>query len=119
MKNIINIIQNLYYFVKNNRRGGTSSLIKKISDENDVWVLVPDKKTGEALNLDDKKIVSYDNIDEKLGYHPKPILVDNYFMISLLDEVGENINKLNKEKNNYKEKLEFVYNEIGKELGKY
>lgn len=77
------LLHDFYTWVLSLRRSGTSSLLERIAKTEDVYVLVPtadekkDKKwKGKALCFEDLK---------RTGLKPKPILIDNHFMIELAD----------------------------------
>jgi Cft2 family RNA processing exonuclease len=42
--NIRKLLSNLFSFVTDLRRSGTTTLIQKVASENDVWVLVPNQQ---------------------------------------------------------------------------
>lgn len=47
---ITKLLENLYSFVLSLRRGGTTTLIKEIASEKDVWVLVPNKEMRNKID---------------------------------------------------------------------
>lgn len=84
--NILKIFEDLQSFVVSLRRGGTTTLIKKIAEENDVWVLVAD--LHHAKEFGDKAITLQQLGEEKAkGRFPKPILIDNHTLLVMTDEV--------------------------------
>ena len=95
---MISFFSNLLSFMQEQRRSGTSTLLKKIAKENDVWILVPTEKEKDMF--DGKGITFLDIENNKIkGQKPKPILVDNYTLIKLSEqallEFSELRNKIN------------------------
>lgn len=77
------ILQEFYQWVHSLRRGGTSTLLQKIAEKEDVYVLVSSEKEkndpkwgGKALSFGDLK---------RSSLPPKPILIDNYFMLEIAE----------------------------------
>lgn len=80
------LMQNLVNFIIKSRASGTTTLIKKISKKNDVWIIVPtwDDKVhtfGNAENV----LTLYD-LDGRKDIDKKPILFDNYTVRYLCEE---------------------------------
>ncbi len=78
--NIRKLLSNLYSFVTDLRRSGTTTLIKKVASENDIWVLVPNQQMKKEFG---ESGVTFDEIDRMKGFKPKPILLDNYTLLQL------------------------------------
>ena len=78
--NIRKLLSNLYSFVTDLRRSGTTTLIKKVASENDVWVLVPNQQMKKEFG---ESGVTFDELDRMKGCKPKPILLDNYTLLQL------------------------------------
>ena len=88
--NIKRVLQDMSAFFTSQRRGGTTSLIKRISESNDVYVLVSLER--EKKNF--KNAVSFGQLKNELHKKPKPILVDNGTMMLLLERSCDEIEKL-------------------------
>jgi len=74
----LNLIDNILSFLFSQRQSGTTSLLKKIAKENDVWVLVADEVQKKEFG---DKAVSIEDL--KMGIPNKPILFDNYTIMKL------------------------------------
>lgn len=85
------ILRELNHFLFNNRSSGTTTLIKKISDENDVHILVHNEETKQNFG---KNAINIQDLYENKGLPPKPILVDNATFIELIKMVVNNISYL-------------------------
>lgn len=84
--NIKHILSGIVAFLLENRRTGATTLIKKIAEENDVWVLARSK--DHAKEFGDKGISIQ---DLKFGSAKKPILVDNGTLLLLLGDARKEI----------------------------
>lgn len=88
-----NVFKSVFNFILSQRRSGTTTLIKKIADENDVWVLVPNMsdslqfKKGSAISI--HQLANNSN-----GMEGKPILVDNATLLRLMDVAAKQESKL-------------------------
>ena len=69
----IALFTHLRAFLGSMRKTGTTTLLKKIAEENDVWVLVANSE--QAKEFGDKAMTIS---DLKLGVERKPILFDPY-----------------------------------------
>jgi hypothetical protein len=78
--NIRRLLSNLFSFVTDLRGSGTTTLIKKVASENDVWVLVPNQQVKKDFG---ESGVTFDELDRIKGCKPKPILLDNYTLLQL------------------------------------
>ena len=78
--NIRKLLSNLFSFVTDLRRSGTSTLIQKVASENDVWVLVPNQQMKEKFG---ESGVTFDELDRMKGCKSKPILLDNHSLLQL------------------------------------
>jgi len=76
--NILAIFSRVESFLHSMRHSGTTSLLKKIAAENDVWVLVADEE--HAREFGDKGVTIS---KVQLGVDKKPILFDNYTILRL------------------------------------
>lgn len=95
----------LFSFVTSLRRSGTTSLIKRVAAENDVWVLVPDMLTKQEFG---ESGITLQDLDKLHGHSQKPILVDNYTLIKLSEltmNEFENLELKIKERNNLIRKI--------------
>lgn len=82
-------LKNLLEFTIGCRRSGTTTLIRRIAEKNDVWVIV--------LNQDQKKLfgdyaISISELDKISGCNPKPILLDNSTIMKLAELALKEIN---------------------------
>lgn len=85
-------LRNICQFLFNQRGSGTTTLIKKISDENDVYVLVPNEQIKRMFG---KNAISVNDLYSDAGLSPKPILMDNSMLLELVDNSLKEINHLN------------------------
>lgn len=74
------LLSNLVAFATDLRRSGTTTLIKKVASENDVWVLVPNEKMKKEFG---ESGVTVEELERMEGYKQKPILLDNYTFLQL------------------------------------
>jgi len=87
---ILNKLKSVYNFFKINRQSGTTTLLEKIYEKEDVYVLVGDEhqKNIFKTSKDKKHIFTLQNLydKQKVAFlSKKPILIDNYLMLKLLD----------------------------------
>jgi len=75
-------IKNLFEFLLQSRRSGTTTLLKKIADVNNVWVLVPNFEMKQEFG---KCGITLEELKEVRGYQTKPILLDNYTLLELTE----------------------------------
>ena len=80
--NIRKVLSNIYDFFVSSRRSGTTTLIKKIASENDVWVLVLNQEHKKEFG---EKAISIEYLKDTKGRNPKPILIDNHTLIKLAE----------------------------------
>lgn len=78
--NIRKILLNLSSFVVGLRRSGTTTLIKKVASENDVWVLVPNQQMKKVFG---ESAITFNELEKIKGCKPKPILLDNSTLLIL------------------------------------
>ena len=78
--NVRKLLTNLFSFVTDLRRSGTTTLIKKVASENDVWVLVPNQQMKKEFG---ESAVTFEELDRIKGCKSKPILLDNYTLLQL------------------------------------
>ena len=94
--NILNKLKNVYDFFKKNRQSGTTTLLEKIYDKEDVYVLVSNErqKNNFKTNKNKKNIFTLENLynnQKTIALSKKPILIDNYLMLKLLEmSINEN-----------------------------
>jgi hypothetical protein len=102
-------------FFENKRRSGTTSFLKKLSDENQgkIWVLCPTQKEASKFGengLGAEKITEYGNFIED-----RPILVDNHFLLMLCEQwrldMGEGDYKMAKNAA-FLQQLQFMINDF-------
>jgi hypothetical protein len=79
--NIKKTLSGLFEFLVEQRRSGTTTLIKKIAEEHDVYVLA--LNSHQAKEFGDKGI-SIERLDQLNGRDKKPILVDNTTLLNLI-----------------------------------
>lgn len=80
--NIRKVLSNIYDFFVSSRRSGTTTLIKKIASENDVWVLVLNQEHKKEFG---EKAISIEYLKDTKGRKSKPILIDNLTLIMLTE----------------------------------
>ena len=94
--NVLNKLKNVYDFFTKNRQSGTTTLLEKIYEKEDVYVLVSDEqqKDNFKTSKNKKNIFTLKNLYDKqkvAALSKKPILIDNYLMLRLLDiSISEN-----------------------------
>ena len=74
------LLKDLSEFFISMRRSGTTTLIKKVAEENDVWVLVPNAEMAKEFG---DTSITFDQLNKSHGLKPKPILLDNYTLLQL------------------------------------
>lgn len=92
-------LKNLLRFTVGLRRSGTTTLIKKVAEQNDVWVIVPNQ---EQKKLFGDYALSLHELDKMQGCKPKPILLDNSTIMRLTEmsiEEMENLDLAIKKRN--------------------
>lgn len=92
-------LKNLLGFTVGLRRSGTTTLIKKVAEQNDVWVIVPNQ---EQKKLFGDYALSLHELDKMQGSKPKPILLDNSTIMRLTEmsiEEMENLDLAIKKRN--------------------
>lgn len=85
------LLRNVYDFFIRQRQGGTTTLLKKVAAENDVWILVPNAQMKEEFG---PQAIDFYDLAYMMGKDKKPILVDNYTMIRLCEEFHLNMLEL-------------------------
>lgn len=86
-------LERLFLFFIRSRHSESTSLIKKIAEENDVWVVASNQEQVEKFG--DKGVTITDEMSDRLlGLESKPILIDNYTMINLLEDSLNRIDSL-------------------------
>ena len=103
--NIKKIIKNIYDILESLRQSGTSTLLKKIRKDNDIYIMVSNKKIKHILFGEDSNVLTMnDDITKVIGKDPKPILIDTDVLMALLPEIENKIDILEKS-NKQKEEL--------------
>ena len=74
------LLRNLSEFFISMRGSGTTTLIKKVASENDVYVLVPNEQMAKEFG---ENAITFEGLDKVRGLKPKPILLDNYTLRQL------------------------------------
>ena len=96
------IFKTLLAFMLQNRRSGTTTLLRLIADTHDVYVVVPfeaDKKEfGDSA-------ITFQDLEDMKGKTTKPILIDNHSMLKLCAEHNLEVNELSE---NLKERDEVL-----------
>jgi len=107
--NKMSLLVKLYDFVLSMRRSGTSSFIKKIASENDVYILVA---TIEEKKEFGKNAISFGELDKMKGKPPKPILIDNHAMLVGCNDLFTERQKLREQIKDRNELIEGIKNSI-------
>lgn len=113
MRNVLAMLSRVESFLFSMRHSGTTSLLKTIAAENDVWVLVADEE--HAREFGDKGI-SLGQI--KMGLDSKPILFDNYTIMRLTAIGQDEILKLTEEVRHREELIFDIESKISRFRGK-
>jgi len=85
-------LKNLFEFTVGLRRSGTTTLIKKVAEQNDVWVIVPNQETKKMFG---DYALSISELDKMKGCKVKPILLDNSTIMQLCELSLDEMNNLN------------------------
>ncbi|NBR14936.1 MAG: hypothetical protein EBU01_10225 [Crocinitomicaceae bacterium] len=88
MKRLLRLVCDFFI---SQRASGTTTLLKSVAANNDVWVLVPNAEMKSEFG---SQGVSFDDLERMQGKAKKPILVDNYTMLKLCDDFNINITEL-------------------------
>ena len=102
------IIKGVYDFMIRHRSSGTSTLIKEISEKNDCYVIVGNES-------ETKEFPNSINILNMIKYRcleTKPILIDNYAMIKILDAAATHFDVLNEEINSLRKQIDEIDNKV-------
>jgi hypothetical protein len=76
-------LADLYAFMLDMRRSGTTSTIKEIAEQKDVWVIVSDSDAKRYLMIDDALSISDTGCPVKID--KRPVLFDNAVIIEILE----------------------------------
>ena len=95
------IINSVYDFMIRHRSSGTSTLIKEISEKNDCYVIVG----NESETKEFKNSINILNMVKYRGLANKPILIDNYALLKILDSAMTRFNVLYEENEKLKKIL--------------
>ena len=96
--NIRKIINELSTFFFHLRQSGTTTTIKRLLDEKDIYVLVSNEKIKQSIYKDHKdNIFTLNSLNNIIGKEPKPILVDSDVFFTLLPLIEETLIKKDKE----------------------
>lgn len=106
---IKDLFSGILEFVIRSRRTGTTTLIKKVASENDVWVLVPNSESKEEFG---KSGISFSDLSKMGGSNPKPILLDNYTLLRLTELSLEEFARLNSMIERRDRLIRIIQNEI-------
>jgi len=87
------ILQAIYRTVFEARRMGTSTMLKKLASENDVYILVPNEKCKEMFG---DSAITFEELIKNggLGRSPKPLLLDNFTLLELTRGTFDEIARL-------------------------
>lgn len=99
---VLNVLHDLRMFLSHNRGSGTSTILKRIASEKDVYVLVSNERMRREFG---DCAVTLDGLYNKYGLDRKPILFDNHVLIVLVEEILDELNKL---ENKLKKWREFI-----------
>ena len=95
----INRIWDVLGFFRENRGNGNTSMLEKIYNTEDVYLIVLNQKERDDLNVKDKSRVIVVNTIQKFRAVSikKPILVDNHVLTTLLQDSVDGIDYLTQE----------------------
>ncbi len=85
------LLRNICEFFLSQRQSGTTTLLKSVAANNDVWVLVPNAEMKREFGAQG---ISFDDLERMDRKAKKPILIDNYTMLKVCDEFKINIKEL-------------------------
>lgn len=113
MIGIVQKLQKILQHLIDNRQVGTTTLIRKVAKENDIYVLV--RQTEERIDFDKsvrKNVITPETLYKIKEGKEKPILIDNGILHELLVDtllkIGEQEEIINKKNRALKEIKEFV-----------
>lgn len=87
MNYVKQMLHGLMNFFQEQRRSGTTTMILKIAKENDVYVLLPNLEMADTEYKEVKgKCVNMQYLRDMTGKPTKPILVDNFTMLELIQK---------------------------------
>lgn len=94
-RNIRNKLRSLTTLFSRCRQSGSTSLLKEIAEKHDCFILVHNEEQKREIGKN--AIVIRDVTDAMFMDPKKPILVDNHFMIKLLQEITGDIYEMQKD----------------------
>jgi hypothetical protein len=95
IRKIINELSNFFFHL---RQSGTTTTIKRLLDEKDIYVLVSNEKIKQSIYKEHKdNIFTLNSLNNIIGKEPKPILVDSDVFFTLLPLIEETLIKKDKE----------------------
>ena len=102
------IIKSVYDFMIRHRSSGTSTLIKEISEKNDCYVIVGNEsETKEFPNS-----INILNMVKYRGLANKPILIDNYALLKILDSAITRFYVLKEENEKLRKQIEEIEEKV-------
>ena len=95
----VNRIWDVLGFFRENRGNGNTTMLEKIYNTEDVYLIVLNQKEKDDLNVKDKSRVIVVNTIQKFRAVSikKPILVDNHVLTELLQDSADGIDYLTQE----------------------
>jgi hypothetical protein len=95
IRKIINELSNFFFHL---RQSGTTTTIKRLLDEKDIYVLVSNEKIKQSIYKEHKdNIFTLNSLNNIIAKEPKPILVDSDVFFTLLPLIEETLIKKDKE----------------------
>jgi len=87
---ILDKLKSIYNFFIENRKNGTTTLLEQIYNKEDIYVLLVNEQQKDDFNTkkSKKNIITLESIYDKKNIKSlskKPILIDNYIMLNLLE----------------------------------
>lgn len=111
------VISGLLNILTELRRSGTTTLIKKIAAENDVWVLVINSEAKKEFG---ESAITPFEVNKLIGLKPKPILIDNATLMKLSElslSEFQHLGAAIKQRNNLLLQIKESINRFEKESG--
>lgn len=115
---ITNLVNELYDYTLATRSKGYTTMIKKMSEDNDILVVVNSSEDkSHFFDIDPKKLITMNDIlNYKLRGQDKMLLFDNHTLIKFMDLVSKRINELEEDKRRKNALLELIKGKINLEL---
>lgn len=108
----INIMHSIRDFFLFNRRSGTTTLINKIAEKENIWILVANNDEVKLFPKHGDKVISILDLDDLHLMEPRPILVDNHTIIKIVELVQSNTLDMQKEINDRNDLLKDIRDAI-------